>query len=328
MIKSFKFILINFSLIPSLFSDTIIFNDGLLLNGKLINITDKHPYDPNTGSEQEVIFKVENYNLKRVPEKLVINKSDDNVFMFDINEIYKIENEYGMTIYSSNQKFIRYKQPPKAINIKEFKLISSELTLSNGSDFVNIPLSSEMNLNLHEPASINPLDMTAGIVNGALNGMLMAGPFGAFVGAGAMASAANSGTTSIMKAKYKGIAVDTSSNENYFLTNKGAIELTNISGIGYIESYESKALESFLIGTGVFLAPGGLLLLAGQAMEQDGIGFIFTGVCLVLYSPINGISKAIEKWKIPNIKYFDINDNAWSIDKDIVFNSPKKGEQN
>ena len=76
--------LVNLFLISSLLSDTIIFNDGQQLKGKLEKITEKHPYDPNTGAEQEVLFKVEKYNLNTVPKNLVINKTADNVFMFDV----------------------------------------------------------------------------------------------------------------------------------------------------------------------------------------------------------------------------------------------------
>ena len=91
-----KILIINLFLTSSLLSDTIIFNDGLMLQGELIKVMKKHPYDPNTETEQAILFKVDKYNLNRVPKSLVINKTTDNVLMFDIRSIYKIEYDNGM----------------------------------------------------------------------------------------------------------------------------------------------------------------------------------------------------------------------------------------
>ena len=99
-----KFLAVNFILISPLISDTIIFNDGQMLKGELIKITKEHPYDPETGAKQEVLFKVEKHSLNSVPKNFIINKSVDDVFMFNVNSVYKIEDEYGMLIYSSNKK--------------------------------------------------------------------------------------------------------------------------------------------------------------------------------------------------------------------------------
>ena len=70
-----KFLAVNFILITPIISDTILFNDGQMLKGKLVKITKEHPYDPKTGAKQEVLFKVEKYNLNRVPKNLVIKKA-------------------------------------------------------------------------------------------------------------------------------------------------------------------------------------------------------------------------------------------------------------
>ena len=91
-----KILIINLFLTSSLLSDTIIFNDGLMLQGELIKVMKKHPYGPNTETEQAILFKVDKYNLNRVPKSLVINKTTDNVLMFDIRSIYKIEYDNGM----------------------------------------------------------------------------------------------------------------------------------------------------------------------------------------------------------------------------------------
>ena len=335
---NFRVTLVNLFLISSLLSDTIIFNDGQQLKGKLEKITEKHPYDLNTGAEQEVLFKVEKYNLNTVPKNLVINKTADNVFMFDVKSIYKIEDDYGSLIWSDvlqpslalEQSPKALEQSPKALNINELELTSTDIILSNGNDMVNIPISGEMDLILYKPVSLTPLNVVEGVIVGALGGMLIAGPIGAFMGGGLVAYGYQElGTTSILKAKYKGIGTDTVSQKNYILTNKGAVELTNISKIKYIESYESKALEGFLVGTGTLLIPGGLLLLIGEkAMGPDGIGFVFAGAGLILFSPINGMMKALENWRIPKKKYFEINDNAWKIDKSLMLSNNKSVEQN
>ena len=101
-----KILIINLFLTSSLLSDTIIFNDGLMIQGELIKVMKKHPYGPNTETEQAILFKVDKYNLNRVPKSLVINKTTDNVLMFDISSIYKIEYDNGMLIYSSNKKMV------------------------------------------------------------------------------------------------------------------------------------------------------------------------------------------------------------------------------
>ena len=65
---NFRVTLVNLFLISSLLSDTIIFNDGLMLQGELIKVMKKHPYAPNTETEQAILFKVDKYNLNRVPK--------------------------------------------------------------------------------------------------------------------------------------------------------------------------------------------------------------------------------------------------------------------
>lgn len=162
---NFRVTLVNLFLISSLLSDTIIFNDGQQLKGKLKKITEKHPYDPNTGAEQEVLFKVEKYNLNTVPKNLVINKTADNVFMFDVKSIYKIEDDYGMLIYSSNKKLLTTSVRARGDTI-DLEIFSSDLILSNNDELISIPLKSEISLRFSQ--NVYPLkyslDVAAAII--------------------------------------------------------------------------------------------------------------------------------------------------------------------
>ena len=290
-----KILIINLFLTSSLLSDTIIFNDGLMLQGELIKVMKKHPYDPNTEIEQAILFKVDKYNLNRVPKSLVINKTTDNVLMFDIRSIYKIEDDNGMLIYSSNKKWFSPRIFQKTTS--DLEIFSTDLILSNGNDKIKIPLFSDISIALNNAVQVDIRTIRTNSKN-------------------------------ITVAQFKGIAIDTVSQKRYVLTSKAPLELTNINAIGSV-SYENKALEGLLVGTGTWLLPGGLLLLIGEkAMGPDGIGFVFAGACFILYSPINGMFKALDNWKVPIVKEFEINDSSWKIDLDSMLSNNKSVEQN
>ena len=287
-----KILIINLFLTSSLLSDTIIFNDGLMLQGELIKVMKKHPYDPNTETEQAILFKVDKYNLNRVPKSLVINKTTDNVLMFDISSIYKIEYDNGMLIYSSNKKWFSPRIFQKTTS--DLEIFSTDLILSNGNDKIKIPLFSDISIALNNAVQVD----------------------------------IRTNSKNITVAQFKGIAIDTVSQKRYVLTSKAPLELTNINAIGSV-SYENKALEGLLVGTGTWLLPGGLLLLIGEkAMGPDGIGFVFAGAGFILYSPINGMFKALDNWKVPIVKEFEINDSSWNIDLDSMLSNNKSVEQN
>ena len=287
-----KILIINLFLTSSLLSDTIIFNDGLMIQGELIKVMKKHPYGPNTETEQAILFKVDKYNLNRVPKSLVINKTTDNVLMFDIRSIYKIEDDNGMLIYSSNKKWFSPRIFQKTTS--DLEIFSTDLILSNGNDKIKIPLFSDISIALNNAVQVD----------------------------------IRTNSKNITVAQFKGIAIDTVSQKRYVLTSKAPLELTNINAIGSV-SYENKALEGLLVGTGTWLLPGGLLLLIGEkAMGPDGIGFVFAGACFILYSPINGMLKALDNWKVPIVKEFEINDSSWNIDLDSMLSNNKSVEQN
>ena len=294
-----KFLTVILFLISPLISDTIIFNDGQMLIGELIKITKEHPYDPKTGAEQEVLFKVEKYNLNRVPKNFVINKSDDNVFMFDVNSIYKIEDEYGMLIFSSNKKLasstgIR-KVNPETGNTLE--IVPTNLIIKKNEKINEIYQGSEISLYFYNPV----------------------------FGSRAIP------TRILEEVKYQGIGVDYGSQKYFVKTNAGAFEIANIRKVEYITDRENRAIEGFLIYGGISLVAGGILwLIAGpDANTADGSAApALAGFLLIAGSPIAGIYGAMANWSVPAKKGFDIYKGAWEFDIDSMAPNSKSVEQN
>jgi len=98
-----------------LFADTLTFNNGQKINGKLINISEEHELDPNTGVTSEVTFKVDEYQLKMISEELIVGKVDNSTLMFDKKSIYKITDDRGNVIFSTNKNLINNKEVSKNI---------------------------------------------------------------------------------------------------------------------------------------------------------------------------------------------------------------------
>ena len=89
-----------------LFADTLTFNNGQKINGKLISISEEHELDPKTGVTSEVTFKVDEYQLKMISEELIVGKVDESTLMFDKKSIYKITDDKGNVIFSTNKNLI------------------------------------------------------------------------------------------------------------------------------------------------------------------------------------------------------------------------------
>ena len=87
-----------------LFADTLTFNNGLKINGKLIGISEEHELDPNTGVTSEVTFKVDNYQLRMISKELIVGKVDNSTLMFDKKSIYKITDDKGNLLFTNNKK--------------------------------------------------------------------------------------------------------------------------------------------------------------------------------------------------------------------------------
>ena len=93
-----------------LFADTLTFNNGQKINGKLISISEEHELDPNTGVTSEVTFKVDDYQLKMISKELIVGKVDNSTLMFDKKSIYKITDDKGNVIFSTNKNLINSKE--------------------------------------------------------------------------------------------------------------------------------------------------------------------------------------------------------------------------
>ena len=100
-----------------LFADTLTFNNGQKINGKLISISEEHELDPNTGVTSEVTFKVDEYQLKMISEELIVGKVDNSTLMFDKKSIYKITDDKGNIIFSTNKNLINNKEVMDKIQI-------------------------------------------------------------------------------------------------------------------------------------------------------------------------------------------------------------------
>ena len=89
-----------------LFADTLTFNNGQKINGKLISISEEHELDPNTGVTSEVTFKVDDYQLKMISQELIVGKVDESTLMFDKKSIYKITDDRGTLLFTHNKKLM------------------------------------------------------------------------------------------------------------------------------------------------------------------------------------------------------------------------------
>ena len=89
-----------------LFADTLTFNNGQKINGKLISISEEHELDPNTGVTSEVTFKVDEYQLKMISEELIVGKVDNSTLMFDKKSIYKITDDKGTLLFTNNKNLM------------------------------------------------------------------------------------------------------------------------------------------------------------------------------------------------------------------------------
>ena len=318
-----KFLTVVLFLISPLISDTIIFNDGQMIKGELIKITKEHPYDPKTGAEQEVLFKVEKYNLNTVPKNFVLNKSDDNVFMFDVNSIYKIEDEYGMLIYSSNKKLVASagigKVNPETGNTLE--IIPAHLIMKKNEKINEIYQGSEISLYFYNPVKVlNSNDAAGAIIAGALTHG---------VGGLLLGTAAGAIPTRILKeVKYQGIGIDSVSQKYFVKTNAGAFEITNIRKVEYVTDRQNRAIEGFLIYGGISLAAGSLLMLADPSANTANGGPGILGALLVIASPFAGVYGAMENWSVPSKKGFNIYKGAWEFDIESMTLNSKAVEQN
>ena len=128
-----------------LFADTLTFNNGQKINGKLISISEEHELDPNTGVTSEVTFKVDDYQLKMISEELIVGKVDESTLMFDKKSIYKITDDRGTLLFTNNKKLMDSKELATKVQERQKTLSPSEkllqsLVLSIGGCLIAIML--------------------------------------------------------------------------------------------------------------------------------------------------------------------------------------------
>ena len=131
-----------------LFADTITFNNGQKINGKLISISEEHELDPNTGVTSEVTFKVDDYQLKMISQELIVGKVDESTLMFDKKSVYKITDDKGTLLFTNNKNLMDRKdiiKRQKTLSPSE-KFLQS-LVLSIGGCLIVIML---MNLSVQQ----------------------------------------------------------------------------------------------------------------------------------------------------------------------------------
>ena len=113
-----------------LFADTLTFNNGLKINGKLISISEEHELDPNTGVTSEVTFKVDDSQLKMISEELIVGKVDNSTLMFDKKSIYKITDDKGNILFTNNLK-LKNEIVPKIVPSERIKVNETAIDTCN-----------------------------------------------------------------------------------------------------------------------------------------------------------------------------------------------------
>ena len=113
-----------------LFADTLTFNNGLKINGKLIGISEEHELDPNTGVTSEVTFKVDEYQLKMISQELIVGKVDESTLMFDKKSIYKITDDKGNILFTNNLK-LKNEIVPKIVPSERIKVNETAIDSCN-----------------------------------------------------------------------------------------------------------------------------------------------------------------------------------------------------
>ena len=114
-----------------LFADTLTFNNGQKINGKLISISEEHELDPNTGVTSEVTFKVDDSQLKMISKELIVGKVDNSTLMFDKKSIYKITDDRGNILFTNNKKLMDSKGLATKVQERQKTLSPSERFLQS-----------------------------------------------------------------------------------------------------------------------------------------------------------------------------------------------------
>ena len=109
-----------------LFADTLTFNNGQKINGKLISISEEHELDPNTGVTSEVTFKVDDYQLKMISEELIVGKVEKNKMFSDVHIRLIVSRGLKKTPYQHPKVTIG---EPTIVIIPEFKMLDLRVSV-------------------------------------------------------------------------------------------------------------------------------------------------------------------------------------------------------
>tara|TARA_B100000427_G_C15118697_1_gene424823 strand:- start:77 stop:550 length:474 start_codon:yes stop_codon:yes gene_type:complete len=104
--KKITSILLLVSHTSLLFADTLTFKSGQKIEGELIKVSEEHELDPNTGTTSEVTFKVDKFSINMIPNEMIVGKLNENIFLFDQKSIYKIIDNQGNILFSSDKSLI------------------------------------------------------------------------------------------------------------------------------------------------------------------------------------------------------------------------------
>ena len=89
-----------------LFADTLTFKSGQKIEGELIKVSEEHELDPNTGTTSEITFKVDKFSINMIPKEMIVGKLNESIFLFDQKSIYKIIDNQGNILFSSDKSLI------------------------------------------------------------------------------------------------------------------------------------------------------------------------------------------------------------------------------
>jgi len=90
-----------------LFADTLTFNNGQKINGKLISISEEHELNPKTGLHfREVIFKVDKFSINTIPKEIIVGKINESIFIFDQQSVDVIIDDKGKILFPKYDKWL------------------------------------------------------------------------------------------------------------------------------------------------------------------------------------------------------------------------------
>jgi len=90
-----------------LFADTLTFNNGQKINGKLISISEEHELNPKTGLHfREVIFKVDKFSINTIPKEMIVGKINESIFIFDQQSVDVIIDDKGKILFPKYDKWL------------------------------------------------------------------------------------------------------------------------------------------------------------------------------------------------------------------------------